>query len=54
MTHLSIKALEQTGPDSMVWTAGYDEKTRHDNVLQALAPGFLILAIAAGLLVAIL
>ncbi|MDB5613154.1 MAG: hypothetical protein JWQ22_807 [Devosia sp.] len=54
MTTVEIKALENAGRDTMVWTEGYDGETRHSAVFKALAPAALILAIAAGLLVAIL
>lgn len=54
MTNLQIKALENAGHTGMVWTEGYDGQTHYGDVLKALAPALFILAIAAGLLVALL
>jgi hypothetical protein len=54
MTNIDIKALENAGRTAMVWTEGYDGETHYSNVLRALAPAFFILAIAAGLMLAIL
>ena len=54
MTHMDIKALENTGRTAMVWTEGYDGETHYANVLRALAPAFFILATAAVLMLAVL
>jgi hypothetical protein len=54
MTNIDIKALENAGRTAMVWTEGYDGETHYSNVLRALAPAFVILVIAAGLMLAIL
>lgn len=54
MTNMEIKALENAGRTTMVWTEGYDGQTHYADVFKALAPALLILAIAASLLVAIL
>lgn len=50
MTNIDFKALEQT----TAWTEGYDGQTYYNNVLKALAPAFVILATAAGLMLAML
>jgi hypothetical protein len=54
MTNMEIKALEDAGRSSMVWTEGYDGETHHGAVLKALTPAFFILATAAALMLAIL
>lgn len=54
MTSMEIKALENAGRQTAVWTDGYDGQTHYADVFKALAPALLILAIAAALLVAIL
>lgn len=54
MTNMEIKALENAGRTSMVWTEGYDGQTHYGDVFKALTPALFILGIAAGLLVAIL
>lgn len=54
MTSMEIKALENAGRHTSVWTEGYDGQTHYADVFKALAPAVLILAIAAALLVAIL
>lgn len=54
MTHMEIKALEDAGRTSMVWTEGYDGQTHYADVFKALAPALFILATAAALLVAVL
>ena len=54
MTHMEIKALEDAGRSSMVWTEGYDGESHYTEVLKALAPALFILAVAAALMVAIL
>ena len=54
MTNMEIKALENAGRTTMVWTEGYDGQTHYADVVRALAPALLILTIAAALLVAIL
>jgi len=54
MTHMEIKALENAGRSSMVWTEGYDGETHYADVLKALAPALAILVAAAGLMLAIL
>ena len=54
MTHIELKALEDAGRTSMVWTEGFDGETHHAEVLKALAPAFFILATAAALMLAIL
>ena len=54
MTHMEIKALEDAGRTTMVWTEGYDGQTHYGDVFKALAPALCILAAAAALMVAIL
>jgi hypothetical protein len=54
MSNIDFKALENAGRTTMVWTEGYDGETHYANVLRALAPALLILAAAAGLMLAIL
>ena len=54
MTHMEIKALENAGRSSMVWTEGYDGETHYADVFKALAPALAILVTAAALLLAIL
>ncbi|UJW87112.1 hypothetical protein [Devosia sp. SL43] len=54
MSNIDIKALEHAGRTAMVWTEGYDGETHYASVLKALAPALLILATAAGLMLAIL
>ncbi|SFC35728.1 hypothetical protein [Devosia psychrophila] len=54
MSTMEIKALENAGRDTMVWTEGYDEETHYSTMFKALAPAFLILTIVAGLLLAVL
>jgi hypothetical protein len=55
MTHAETKALADASRASMAWSIeGYDGQTHYGDVLKALAPAFLILAAAAGLLVAVL
>lgn len=55
MTHMEIKALEDAGRTSMMWsTEGYDGQTHYADVLKALAPALLILAAVAALMVFIL
>jgi hypothetical protein len=54
MTNMEIRALEDAGRHTMAWTEGYDGQTHYAGVFKALAPALLILAIATGLLVAIL
>ena len=54
MTHMEIKALEDAGRSSMVWTEGYDGQTHYADIFKALAPALFILATAAALMLAIL
>lgn len=54
MTNMEIKALENAGRQTAVWTEGYDGQTHYADVFKALAPALVILIIAAALLVAIL
>jgi len=55
MTHMEIKALEDAGRTSMVWsTEGYDGETHYADVFRALAPALFILAAAAVLMLVIL
>lgn len=54
MSNAEIKALENAGRTSMVWTEGYDGETHYGDVFKALTPALLILATAAGLMLAIL
>lgn len=54
MTNMEIKALENAGRHTAVWTEGYDGQTHYGDVFKALAPALFILVISAGLLVAIL
>jgi hypothetical protein len=51
---MEIKALENAGRTTTVWTEGYDGETHYGGVLKALAPAFFILTAAAALLLAIL
>ena len=54
MTHMEIKAIENSSR-AMVWPAeGYDGQTHYAEVLKALAPALFILGTAAALMVAIL
>lgn len=54
MTHMEIKALENAGRTSMVWTEGHDGQTHYADVFKALAPALFILTAAAALMLAIL
>ncbi|HEY0033071.1 MAG TPA: hypothetical protein VGB81_07380 [Devosia sp.] len=54
MTHMEIKALENAGRTSMVWSQGYDGESHYGDVLKALAPAFFILVTAAVLMLALL
>jgi VIT1/CCC1 family predicted Fe2+/Mn2+ transporter len=54
MTHMEIKALEDASRSSTAWAEGYDGQTHYAGVLRALAPALLILATAAGLMLALL
>lgn len=54
MTNMDIKALENAGRTSAVWTEGYDGQTHYADVLKALVPATFILAVAAALMLAIL
>jgi hypothetical protein len=55
MTHMEIKALEDAGRSSMVWsTEGYDGQTHYAEVFKALAPALFIIAAAAALMIFIL
>ena len=54
MTNMEIKALENASRSATAWTEGYDGQTHYADVLRALAPATVILAMAAALLVAIL
>jgi hypothetical protein len=54
MTHMEIKALEDAGRNTIVWTEGYDGQTHYLAVFKALAPALLILAAATLLMLAIL
>jgi len=54
MSNAEIKALENAGRTTMVWSGGYDGETHYADVLKALAPALFILAVAAGLMLAIL
>lgn len=54
MTNIEIKALEQAGRTTQVWTEGYDGETHYADVARALTPALFILATAAGLMLAIL
>ncbi|MGK2227743.1 MAG: hypothetical protein ACI9GK_001567 [Devosia sp.] len=54
MTNIEFKALENASRTAMVWSEGYDGQTHYGDVLKALTPAFLILATAAGLMLAIL
>ena len=53
MTHMEMKALEESGRSSIVWVEGFDGQTHYADVLKALAPAFFILVTAAALLLAI-
>lgn len=54
MTHMEMKALEQSGRTTSVWTEGYDGESHYADVFKALAPALFILAVAAALMAAIL
>ncbi len=54
MTHMEIKALENAGRTTTVWTEGYDGQTHYADVFKALAPALFILTTAAALMLAIL
>ena len=54
MTHMEIKALENAGRTSAVWTESYDGTTHYGDVLKALAPALVIMIVAATLLFALL
>jgi hypothetical protein len=53
MTNIEIKALENAGRTTAVWTEGYDGQTHYGDVFRALAPALLILVTAAGLMLAL-
>lgn len=53
MTNIEIKALENAGRTTAVWTEGYDGETHYGDVFRALTPAVLILATAVGLMLAI-
>lgn len=38
MTHMEIKALDNTGSHTMVWTQGYDGQTHYADVFKPLRP----------------
>lgn len=54
MTNLEIKALENAGRTTAVWTEGYDGQTHYGDVIRALAPALLILAAVTALMLALL
>lgn len=54
MTNAEIKALEDAGRSTMVWTEGYDGETHYGDVAKALLPAMFILATATALLLALL
>ena len=54
MTHMEIRALEQTSRTGMVWAEGYDGVSHYGDVLKALAPALFILVAATALMLAIL
>jgi hypothetical protein len=54
MTNIEIKALEDAGRYNPVWTEGYDGTTHYIDVFRAVTPALVILATAAGLMLAIL
>ena len=54
VTHMEIKALENAGRTTTVWTEGYDGETHYADVFKALAPALFILTAAAALMLAIL
>ena len=54
MTNMEVRALENANRGALLWTEGYDGRTHHAEVLKALLPALLILAIAAALMVAML
>ncbi|WP_161796872.1 hypothetical protein [Devosia soli] len=55
MTQAEIRALENAGRSTMVWSAeAYDGTTHFSEVMRALLPATLILVAAAALLVALL
>ncbi len=54
MTSIDIRAQDNPGRTSAVWTEGYDGQTHYGTVFKALMPAFFILGTAAVLLLAIL
>ena len=54
MTHMEIKALEDAGRNTSVWTEAYDGQTHYSSVILALMPATLILFAATALLLALL
>ena len=54
MGSVELKALERAGRSTVVWTEGYDGTTHYGEVFKALTPALFILAVAVGLLLAIL
>lgn len=55
MSNAEIRAFEDAGRMSMVWSPeGYDGKTHYADVLKALLPATVLLAIATALLLTML
>jgi hypothetical protein len=55
MTQAEIRAFENAGRTTAVWSSeSFDGTTHYGDVIRALIPASLILAIATGLLVALL
>lgn len=54
MTNIEIKALENAGRTTAVWSEGYDGETHSSSVFRALAPALLVLAAIVWLMLAIL
>ncbi len=53
MTSMEIRALEDAGRATPVWTEGYDGQTHYGAVAKALIPALLILTAATILLLAL-
>jgi len=54
MTSMEIRALEDAGRATPVWTEGYDGQTHYGAVFKALIPALFILATATILMLAVL
>lgn len=54
MTSMEIRALEDAGRATSVWTEGYDGQTHYGAVFKALIPALFILTAATILMLVIL